>query len=37
MEYHAGKLRQLLDGLIEERKWLPLREAVLLVGQLCQT
>src|SRR5215217_2126961 len=32
----GGNLRQLLDKLIQERKWLPLNEAVLLVQQLCQ-
>ncbi len=37
MEYiKGGNLRQLLDRLIHERKWLPLPEAVLLVQQLCQ-
>src|SRR5688572_15085653 len=38
MEYiKGGSLRQLLDELIRQRKWLPLNEAVLLVRQLCQT
>src|SRR3990172_6592427 len=38
MEFIRGaNLQQLLDELIQERNWLPLREAVLLVGQLCQT
>jgi serine/threonine protein kinase len=32
----GGNLRQLLDRLIRERKWLPLDEAILLVQQLCQ-
>ncbi|HEY3477091.1 MAG TPA: protein kinase, partial [Anaerolineales bacterium] len=32
----GGNLRQLLDRLIQEKKWLPLNEALLLVKQLCQ-
>jgi serine/threonine protein kinase len=38
MEFiRGGNLRQLLDKLIQQRKWLPLNEAVLLMRQLCQT
>lgn len=38
MEFIEGpNLRQLLDELLQEKKWLPLGEAVLLVQQLCDT
>src|SRR5687767_6485233 len=37
MEFiRGGNLRQLLDKLIQEQKWIPLHEALLLVQQLCQ-
>src|SRR6266508_2810283 len=37
MEYiKGGNLRQLLDKLIQEQKWFPLNEALLLVQQLCE-
>lgn len=37
MEYIKGdNLRQLLDRLIQERNWLPLNDALLLVQQLCE-
>ena len=32
----GGNVRQLLDKLIQERRWIPLDEAVLLIQQLCQ-
>ena len=32
----GGNVRQLLDKLIQEQKWIPLNEAILLVQQLCQ-
>ena len=38
MEYiSGGNLRQFLDRLIQKRKRLPVKEAVLLVQQLCRT
>jgi serine/threonine protein kinase len=38
MEFiNGGNLRQLLDGLIQQRKWIPLNEAVLMMRQLCRT
>src|SRR5215216_4560557 len=38
MEFiEGGNLRQLLDRLIQERKWIPLNEAVLLMKQICET
>jgi serine/threonine protein kinase len=33
----GSNLRQLIDELIQQDKWLPLSEALQLVGQLCQT
>lgn len=32
----GGNLRQLLDELIRQKKWMPLNEALRLVQQLCQ-
>jgi serine/threonine protein kinase len=38
MEYiSGGNLRQFLDNLLQKRKWLPMKEAVILVQQLCRT
>jgi serine/threonine-protein kinase len=32
----GGNLRQLLDKMIQDKKWIPQNEAVLLVRQLCE-
>ena len=37
MEFvQGGNLRQLLDKMIRDKKWIPLNEAILLVKQLCE-